>query len=107
MTNEEYIFQESQRLAKEGLIKYTGREITIELPDGITQTIKETEAIHTYEHWKQLGFQVQRGSRAVTQLSIWKHVNGRVNEETGSQEPSRMFMKKSSFFSASQVQAIA
>lgn len=107
MTNEQYIFMESQRLAKEGLIKYTGREYEVQLPDGSTQTVKETEAIHTYEHWKQLGFQVQRGSKAVAQLTIWKHVNGRVNDETGSQEPARMFMKKSSFFSASQVQAIA
>lgn len=107
MTNEQYIFMESQKLAKEGKIKYTGRVFETELPDGSKQIVKETEAIHTYEHWKQLGFQVQRGQKAVAQLNIWKHVNGRVNDETGSQEPSRMFMKKSSFFSASQVQAIA
>lgn len=105
MTNEQIVFQESQRLAAEGLIKYTGRVFTMERDDGETVEIKETESIHTYQIWKQLGFQVQRGQKAVAQIVIWKHTEKQ--KEDDQLPESRMFMKKASFFSQSQVEAIA
>lgn len=107
MTNAQIIFNESQRLAEEGKIQYTGRVFTFEDADGNQQTVKETEAIHTYNAWKELGFQVQKGQKAVAQFTIWKHCNGKVDEETGEEKPGKMFMKKASFFTAKQVQAIA
>ena len=102
MTNEQIIFSASQQLAQDGHIKYTGRIFKAVDADGTEITIKETEAIHTYSTWKKLGFQVQKGQKAVARLTIWKHAV-KVNEETGEETP-RMFMKSSAFFSASQVE---
>lgn len=107
MTNAQIIFGEAQRLAEQGIIQYTGREFTFEDADGNQTIVKETEPIHTYNAWKELGFQVQKGQKAVAQFSIWKHCNGKVDEETGEEKPGKMFMKKASFFTARQVQAIA
>lgn len=111
MTNAMIIFNEEQRLAEEGLIKYTGREYEAELDDGTKITIKETEAIHTYQHWKSLGFQVQKGQKAVANIQIWKYTSKLVevenNGETTEEEKSRMFMKTAAFFSASQVEKTA
>lgn len=69
--------------------------------------ILNTIKIITYNAWKELGFQVQKGQKAVAQFTIWKHCNGKVDEETGEEKPGKMFMKKASFFTAKQVQAIA
>ena len=107
MTNAMIIFAESQRLAEQGVINYTGREFIIEDAAGEKQIVKETEAIHTYSAWKELGFQVQKGQKAIAQFIIWKHSGNKVDEETGEEKPGKMFMKKASFFKASQVQAIA
>lgn len=60
------------------------------------------EECHTYSKWKQLGYQVQRGSKAVFQATIWKHTTC---ERDGEIEE-RMFMQKASFFSRSQVEKI-
>ena len=105
MTNAQIIFEESQRLAKQGIIQYTGKEFTYEDADGNQQVIKETEPIHTYNAWKEMGFQVKKGQKAVAQFTIWKY-SGKKNEETDEEE-GRMFMKRASFFSARQVEARA
>ena len=105
MTNEQIIFSESQRLAKEGVIQYTGREFTAVAADGTKFTVKETEPIHTYNTWKEMGYQVKKGQKAVAQFTIWKY-SSKKNEETD-QEEGRMFMKRASFFTARQVEARA
>lgn len=105
MTNADIIFNESQKLAKEGIIQYTGREFTFEDADGKKFVIKETEPIHTYNTWKEMGFQVKKGQKAVAQFTIWKY-SGKKNEETDEEE-GHMFMKRASFFSARQVEARA
>ena len=107
MTNEQIIFGEAQRLAEQGVIQYTGREFAFEDSDGNQTIVKETEEIHTYNAWKALGFQVQKGQKAVAQFTIWKHKSGKVDEETEEQGKDKMFMKKASFFTREQVEAIA
>lgn len=106
MTNQQIIFNESQRLAEVGIIDYTGRVFQMELDDGSEVMIEETEEIHTYNAWKAMGFQVQKGQKAVAQFVIWKHKNGKVDEETGEEGAGRMFMKKASFFTRKQVEKI-
>lgn len=106
MTNAQIIFQQSQALAEQGIIGYTGREFTFEGEDGKQFTIKETEPIHTYNAWKALGFQVQKGQKAVAQFTIWKY-KAQKNEETDEEEKGKMFMKRASFFTAEQVEKIA
>lgn len=66
------------------------------------------EECHTYARWKQLGYQVKRGSKALFQTEIWKNATGTIKTEDGNeQEYQKMFMKKSSFFGFSQVEKIA
>ena len=107
MTNAEIIFAESQKLAENGIIKYTGRIYKVVGPDGLETEVRETEPIHTYNAWKEMGLQVQKGEKAVAQFVIRKHKNGKVDEETGVEEKGKMFMKKASFFTAAQVAPIA
>lgn len=105
MTNAEMIFIESQKLAEEGKIGYTGRTFKALNMAGEEVDVKETEAIHTYQTWKDMGYQVQKGQKAVTKIRIWKYVSKK-NEETD-EDNSKMFMKVAAFFSRSQVEAIA
>ena len=66
-----------------------------------------TEEAHTYAHWKGLGYQVRKGEHAAFSTMIWKYAPGKepANEE-GEEAAGRMFMKKASFFTASQVDPI-
>lgn len=105
MTNAQIIFNEAQDLAEQGVIKYTGRVYKAELPDGSTIEVKETEAIHTYQKWKELGYQVQKGQKAVAKITIWKHTVKKAKSDNEEDE-TRMFMKTSAFFSESQVEKI-
>ena len=119
MTNAQIIFNESINLMEQGKLNGTGNMITIITVNSDGQEekkqIEEPEPIHTYAAWKQLGFQVKKGSKAVTQINIWKHVSRKEEIEvkytdgtTGTEEVdnSKMFMKLSSFFSLSQVERI-
>lgn len=106
MTNKEIIFNASQELAKQGVLNYTGRTIEVEMTDGSVVTVPEVEEIHTYAKWKEMGYQVQKGQKAVAQFSIWKYTSKR-NEETNEEENAKMFMKMASFFRAEQVEKIA
>lgn len=105
MTNAQIIFSEEQRLAKEGLIKYTGNEIVVQNDAGSLVTIKETEPLHTFAHWKALGFIVKKGEKAVTKTKLWKYKTNK-DKETGEEE-SHMYMFTSALFSESQVEALA
>lgn len=105
MTNAQIIFSEEQRLAREGLIKYTGNEIIAQNDNGVLVTIKETEPLHTFAHWKALGFIVKKGEKAVTKCKLWKYKTSK-DKETGEEEP-HMYMFTSALFSASQVEALA
>ena len=102
MTNEMIIMNESQRFAPDGIIKYTGREFKVPLADGGMVTLKETEPIHTYAGWQEIGYQVRKGEKAITKLTIWKHT-AKEDKETGEQT-TRLFLKTASFFSLSQVE---
>ena len=64
-----------------------------------------TEPINTYAHWRELGYQVKKGSKCLIKIPIWKCVVKK-NKETGENEQS-MFMKTAAFFGASQVEPIA
>lgn len=125
MTNAQIIFNEAQELAKEGLIKYTGNIIKGKTIEGEEVEIKETEEIHTYKEWQNLGMQVQKGQKAVAKFTIWMYtsktkklskedadaINSMVINADGSkaqegdevQTKGHYYMKEAAFFSASQV----
>ena len=104
MTNKQIIFAEEQNLAEQGKIKYTGRTVVFQEMDGEPVEFKETEQIHTFAAWKELGYTVKKGQKAVAKFPIWKYVSKK-NEETN-KEDSKMFMKVAAFFSSSQVEKI-
>ena len=112
MTNAQIIFNAEQVLAEQGKIAYTGR--TFKAIDGAGNEVelKETEAIHTYQTWKSLGYQVKKGQKAVAKITIWKHTGAKVDTvktedgEVDYIDKGRMFMKTAAFFSAAQVEEI-
>ena len=57
---------------------------------------------HTYEVWKQLGYQVRKGEHADMKLTIWKQGKAK-EDENGKQLPARMFLKTAHFFGRGQV----
>lgn len=63
-----------------------------------------TEPVHTYAKWKELGYQVQRGQKALFQTTIYKCVEKKSADGTITSR--RMFPKMSAFFGKSQVQPI-
>ena len=85
ITNGEIILRESLELLKQGVLKPTGRVFIQELPDGSKIELPEPEPIHTYNGWKELGYQVKKGEHAKAQFPIWKY-KGQKNEETGEEE---------------------
>ena len=109
MTNADIIFTESQKLMEQGILEPTGRKFKaiIVNADGEEEEkeFDEPEPIHTYNGWKERGYQVQKGEHAVAQFVIWKHVTKRAEEE-GEQDEQKMFMKKASWFKFSQVAPI-
>lgn len=112
MTNSEIIEQARTELYRQGKLGTTGRmfKATIINADGEQETklVPEPEEIHTFQHWKTLGFKVKKGEHALIRLTIWKHSSKKRESENGEEvEDGRCFMKESCFFSQSQVEAIA
>ena len=111
MTNFDIIFTESQKLAENGVIGYTGRTLTFD--DG--SVYRETEAIHTFAEWKRAGFKVNKGEHAIAKFAIWNYTDKpsrRVQEartlagqDTEAPDP-HYYMKESAFFKESQVTRI-
>lgn len=119
MTNSEIIFQERTKLLKAGLIKGTGRFITMVVinaeGDEEEKQFEIPEELHTYASWKKLGYKVKNGEHAIAKFPIWKYTTKKVlddnkqvvlDEAGNEMETSNMFMKVSAFFSESQVERL-
>lgn len=97
------ILLEQIRLYNDGILEGTGRKVRVLFQEGY-KDIEEIEPIHTYQYWKNHGYQVQKGEKAITQIMIWKHVTNK--KKNSDEEEEKMFMKRASFFKSSQVKAI-
>lgn len=108
MKNEYIIMLESIRLMEAGIIAGSGEMVTVTYTDGTTKQVEMPEAIHTYQRWKAMGYQVQKGEKAIAQFCIWKYTAAKSKDESEeqAQENGHCFMKLSSFFKMSQVQKI-
>lgn len=109
MTNAAIIQDAAFQLMKEGKIGTTGRmfKCTVQDADGNESEMlcPEPEMIHTFQHWKSLGFKVKKGEHAVARIEIWKHASKTETDENGEEiDKSRMFRKVACFFSMSQVE---
>ena len=105
VTNGEIILRESLELMKQGVLKSTGRVFIQELPDGSKIELPEPEPIHTYNGWKDLGFQVKKGEHAKASFPIWKW-KGQKNEETGEEEGGQCYQRKAFWFTFDQVEKV-
>lgn len=103
MTNGEIILRESLELMKQGVLKPTGRVFIQELEDGTKIEIQEPEPIHTYNGWKELGYQVKKGEHAVASFPIWKYTTKK-DEETGEETQGRCWQRKAFWFTFDQVE---
>lgn len=103
MTNNMIVLMERVELMKQGVLDGTGEYMTVEDKDGNKVQVEMPEEIYTYAKWKEKGYQVQKGQKAIAQISIWKHTT---RENENGEEESKMFMKKASFFKQSQVEKI-
>ena len=104
MTNAQIIEEMRFELLDAGLIRSTGKQLEAVI-NGEKMTIDEPEQIHTYAMWQQLGYQVQKGQKAVAKFRIWKHTSKRYVETD--EVETNMLLTMAAFFSASQVKAIA
>lgn len=111
VTNLEIIETAKQQLFAEGILKATGRYFTAKV-NGEEVTLPEIEEIHTFQAWKALGYQVQKGEKAIAAFEIWKYAAKKKagksaklaeNEE---EEKGYCFLKLSHFFKGSQVKKI-
>lgn len=112
MTNAMIIFIESQKLAEQGKIKYTGREFKAINLLGEEVVYKETEELHTFASWKSLGYIVKKGQKAVASFPIWKYISTKAEAKDADIEleqqvdTGRVYMKVASFFTKDQVEEL-
>ena len=113
MTNKMIILLESVKLMEQGVLKPTGEKIVIKDQDGKDKELDVPEEIHTFQHWKSLGYRVQKGQKSIAKFPIWKHTGGKIEtmvdtdgNELQAADRGRMFMKTAAFFSRSQVEEI-
>ena len=109
MTNAMIIFTERCKLMDEGKIKGTGISQEIEI-NGEIKKLELPEEIHTYNKWKELGYQVRKGEKSQIKFSIWKYRGNKKTEDEESDkkvQSGHCFMKLSAFFTMDQVDKIA
>lgn len=63
VTNSMIILLESMKLMEQGILGRTGETIVYEDGNGNKKQVEMPEPIHTYQKWKELGYQVRRGEK--------------------------------------------
>lgn len=109
MNNATIILLESVKLLEEGKLEGTGEVVVIEDAEGNKKEYPVPEEIHTFQHWKSLGFSVKKGEKAIAQFPIWKYTKKKKPDDMTEEEAAEngyCFLKNSSFFKASQVEKI-
>lgn len=106
MTNEMIVLYESVALMEKGVIKGTGKFVTVADADGNEKKLEIPEEIHTFAAWKSKGYKVKKGEHAVANFPIWKYVSKTtVDEETGEElTKGRAYLKNAAWFTAAQVE---
>ena len=106
ITNAQIILLESIKLMEAGILKSTGRVFIRELEDGTKQELPEPEVIHTYNGWKEIGYQVKKGEHAKAQFMIWKW-QGKKDEETGEEVGGNCYQRRAFWFTFDQVEKVS
>ena len=110
MTNEQIIMNVRLQLLEKGILQSTGRQFELIDNDGNKKLLDEPEQIHTYIAWKERGYQVKRGEKAIVDIKIWKYTTRKVKEELkihdNDDTEECMFLTKAFFFKGSQVEKV-
>lgn len=110
MTNEEIVLKESIELMKQGILVCAGQIDFINEETGEKSKIDMPEAIHTYQEWKELGYQVKKGEHAIAKFAVWKPVKAKKKDEDQEDknviviQKQRFIMCNASWFKGSQVE---
>ena len=105
MTNEEIVTRESIALMKQGILASIGKVDGID-SDGNKTEIDMPEPIHTYQEWKELGYQVKKGEHAVAKFAVWKPTKQKKTDEDKVEAKPIFFLANASWFKSSQVEKI-
>ena len=95
MTNEEIVFSKRVELMEKELLKSTGAKMMVYDAEGKEKTIEVPEELHTYQAWKKMGYQVQKGQKAIAKFKIWKHTTKKAKSEKDVDEE-KMFIDRKS-----------
>lgn len=60
--------------------------------------------LNTYQEWKNKGYQVQKGQKAIVKTQLWKQVTKKNKE---GQETKKFYLVNASLFSEDQVEKVA
>ena len=94
ITNAEMIFRTRCELARAGILK-TGEQYE----DGM-------EELHTFAHWKSLGYCVRKGEKCLVKIPIYKYATKKVVVNGEEKESGKCFPKIAAFFAARQVEKL-
>lgn len=111
MTNEQIILNVRFQLMEEGKIGSTGRFFEMQGENGELKKVPEPEEIHSFLRWKEYGYGVKKGEKAVAKVEIWKYADAKkkadgVPDEGETEEKERIFKKAAFFFASSQVEPL-
>ena len=115
MNNVSIIALEKERLANEGLLKFTGGTVTVFDPKTEAEfEIPEVEEINTVAGWNKRGYKVKKGATCGIKFKIWTYKKGKAQEqepEDGEQEQEqkvggKCYMKMAYWFTRDQVEPI-
>ena len=108
MTNAMILMMETQRLAEEGILQYTGKVFKGVNALGEECEFKEVEPIHTFAGWKERGYCVKKGEHSDIKFPIWKYIKKKPKDmdEEEAKEKGYCRMKTASWFKFSQVEPL-
>ena len=111
MTNEQILLNVRYQLMEEGKIGSTGRFFEMQGEDGELKKVPEPEEIHSFSRWKEYGYGVRRGEKAIAKVEIWKYADAKKKDESAPDEEEteakeRIFKKAAFFFYSSQVEPL-
>ena len=106
MTNAMILMIETQKLAEEGILKYTGRTFQGMNMAGEEITVKEVEPIHTYAGWKDRGYIVKKGAKSEIKFPIWHYRRSKPKDmsEEEAQTKGYCYMRVAAWFKFDQVE---
>lgn len=106
LTNEMIVLMETQRLAEEGKLKYTGRVFKAVDADGNEVEFKEVEPCHTAGGWKARGYKIKKGAKHRIEFAIWKWIKRKPKDmdEEEAKEKGFCIMKNACWFTSDQVE---